>query len=234
MTKTNLFRMSAAGLVAGALLFTVADLLRRLVEPSGSPDAAAITRAVGDHQAVWLLAGLCSVLAAVGLVVGALGLLVSAGGRGAALTRTGAGLLTVGAFASVGHAVAFYAPYALFDKAGTPSAALTALDDASEGYPLLVVLIIAFAAGTMAGSLVLLVGLRRARRVPVWAVVAALVFVVCGSSSGTVPGVLGVVAATLAFGPAARALAGGRPGRPVVTATGSEVGEDRAEQLAHP
>jgi hypothetical protein len=64
----------------------------------------------------------------------------------------------------------------------------------------------------MLGSIVLFVGLRRARRVPVWSVVAAVVFVAAGSTNGVAAGVLGIVAALAAFVPAARTLMGGNPG----------------------
>jgi hypothetical protein len=84
----------------------------------------------------------------------------------------------------------------------------------------------------MLGTLVLFVGLRRARRVPIWAVLAALVFVVCGSSSGAAAGVLGVLAALAAFVPAARALVTAT--EPAVQVRASEAWQDRTEQPAHP
>jgi len=213
MTRHTFLRIAAVSLLAGPLLFTLADLVRRLVEPSGSPSAAEITRAVGDHSAAWLAAGALSLVAAPLLVVGVAGLVLDARGRGGRTTMVGATLVVIGGFASVGHAVAFYTPYALYDRAGTPEAAIRALDDAAESYPLLVALIASFVVGMMLGSVVLLVGLRRARRVPVWSVVAAVVFVAAGSSGGVVAGVVGVVAAAAAFGPAARSLV-----RPVVPA----------------
>lgn len=206
MTRHTFHRIAAAGLFAGPLLFTLGDLLRRLVEPVGSPSAAEITRAAGDHAGLWLSAGLLSLLAAPLLVVGVLGLVADCSGRGARTTTIGAVMVVIGGFASIGHAVAFYAPYALYDRADTPEPALRALDHASEGYPLLVALIALFVVGMMLGSLVLLVGLRLASRVPVWSVVSAVVFVAAGSSGGVVAGVVGVAAAVAAFGPAARSL----------------------------
>jgi hypothetical protein len=226
MTNRTLFRTSAAGLVSGVLLFTLGDLLRRLVEPSGNATARAVTHAVGSHGTGWLFAVLLSLAAAPLLVAGAFGLLLTARGRGGRTTTVGAVLLVLGALASVGHAVAFYTPYAVWDRADASPATITALDDASGGYPALVVLIVLFIVGMMLGSLLVLVGLRRARRVPVWAPVAGLVFVVCGSSGGVLPGVLGVVAGLVAFVPAARALSSG-PG------AASDAGHDGAEQLAH-
>lgn len=212
MTNSLHTRIAALGLVVGPLLFTLGDLLRRLVEPSGTPSALAVTDAVGRHGGAWLAAGLFSVGAAFCLLPAMVGLLAEANGRGARITTVGALLVGVGAVASVGHAVAFYSPYALFDKAGTAGPTLEALDNASESYPLLVLLIVLFIVGMMLGPLVLFAGLRRARRVPIWSVVAAVVFVACGSTSGVGAGVLGVVAAVVAFVPAARSLTAPRPG----------------------
>ncbi len=206
MTQHTFQKISALCLATGPILFTLGDLVRRLVEPSGTPSAAAITSAVTDHSGAWLLAGFASLLAGPLIVVGVAGLVPQAEGRGGRTSVVGAVLVVIGAFASIGHAVAFYAPYALYGRAGTDAAALKALDDASEGYPLLVALIVLFIVGMMLGSIVLLVGLRRARRVPIWSVVAAVVFVVAGSSNGLVTGVIGVIAAAAAFVPAARSL----------------------------
>lgn len=206
MTNPTHRRIAAAGLVAGPLLFTLGDLLRRLVEPSGTPSATAVTAAVGSHDGAWLVAGLLSVAAAGCFVPGVGALLASRRGRGAWTTTVGALMVGAGALAMVGHTVAFYAPYALYAKARTPGAELTALDRASESYPLLIALIVVFIVGMALGPVVLLVGLRRARRVPVWAVVASVVFAASGSTGGVAVGVVGVAAALAAFLPAARSL----------------------------
>jgi len=205
MNRITCNRLAAALLVIGPTAFTLADLLRRLVVPSGSPKAPAITHAVDGHDGVWLVVALLAVVAALCLAPGVLALLPS-GGRGARVTAVGTVMVVVGALASMGHAVAFYSPYALFARAGTPDAELTALDHASESYPMLVVLIALFLVGMMLGTVVLFVGLRRARRVPIWSLIAAVVFVACGGSGGVPAGVLGVVAALVAFVPAARAV----------------------------
>ena len=224
MTRHAFLRIAAVGLFAGPLLFTLGDLLRRLVEPSGSPSATEITGAVSDHPTAWLSAGLLSVLAAPLLVAGVAGLVVDARARGRRTTLVGAAMVMVGGFASIGHAVAFYTPYALYSRAGTPDVAMRALDVASEGYPLLVALIALFIVGMMLGSVVVLVGLRRAGRVPVWSVIAGVLFVAAGSSPGVAAGVVGIVAAVAAFGPAARSLV--RP--PAALAPAPEVGQGGA------
>jgi hypothetical protein len=206
MTRHRYLRISALALLTGPLLLAVADLVRRLVEPSGTPSATAVTRAVGEHQAAWQVAALLALLSGPLLVLGVSGLALDARGRGCRTTMVGVWLVAIGSFAAIGHAVAFYTPYALYDLAGVSPSAIDALDDASESYLPLVMLIVLFIAGTMLGAIVLLVGLRRARRVPVWSPVAAVVFVAAGSSGGVLTGVVGVVAALAAFGPAARSL----------------------------
>lgn len=114
--------------------------------------------------------------------------------------------MAVGSVAAAAHSIAFFSPYALYGKASAPASAITAIDNASESYPLLIAVIAIFMIGMMLGSLVLLIGLRRARRVPIWSVVAVVVFIACGSTGGIVPGLLGVAAAVVAFVPAARSL----------------------------
>jgi hypothetical protein len=221
MTRHTFLRTSALGLLIGPLLLTVGDLVRRLVEPSGTSSTADIARAVGEHRAAWLFAGILALLTGPLLVVGVAGLVLDARGRGGRTTSVGVWMVAIGAFASIGHAVAFYTPYALYERAGLSSSAMKALDDASERYSLLVALIALFIVGMMLGSIVLFVGLRRARRVPVWSVVAAVVFVAAGSSGGVPAGVVGVVAALAAFGPAARSLAA-----PAVPATRDLTGRE--------
>lgn len=223
MTNSIHARIAAACLVLGPLLFTLGDLLRRLVEPSGAPSATAITDAVGRHGGAWLTAGLFSVAAALCLVPAMAITIAEVRGRGSRTTTVGALLVGTGAMASVGHAVAFYSPYALFGKADTDGSAVRALDQASESYPLLIVLIVLFIIGMMLGPLVLLVGLRRARRVPIWSVAAGVVFVACGSTTGVGAGLLGVAAAVVAFVPAARSLTARASGAPRDTTTQAAV-----------
>lgn len=225
MTNSLQLRIAALGLVIGPLCFTLGDTLRRVVDSSTSSSAVELAAKVADRPGVWLAAGLLSALAPLFFLPGVLALVATSRGRGSRVVGVGGALTSLGLIASVGHAVAFYAPAALYGRAGTDAAAIKAFDKASEGYPLLVVLIIAFIAGMTIGVIALLVGLRRAGRVPVWAVVAGVVFAVAGSSGGVAMGLLGILAALAAFVPAARSLVG--------VPVGSEAGDDRAQQVAH-
>lgn len=227
MTNSLQLRIAATGLVVGALCFTLGDTLRRVVDSSTSSSAVDLAAAVHDRPGVWLAAGLLSAFAPLFFLPGVLALVATTRGRGSRVVALGGGLVGLGLVASVGHAVAFYAPPALYDDAGTGASAIKALDKSSEGYPLLVALIVAFIVGMTLGVLVLLVGLRRAGRIPVWSVIAGLVFAVAGSSGGVALGLLGAVAALAAFVPAARALVA----RDQVVV--SDARHDRTEQRAH-
>lgn len=194
-------------LVLGPLLLTVGDVLRRMVEPAGSNlSGAAITEAVGQHGSAWLAAGLLELAAAFVFVVGMAGLIATARGRGARIITVGAVMIGIGAIASVGHAMAYYFFYAVNSTAQTAGSQIDALDRAGEGYPLLITVILLFIVGIEIGTLVLFVGLRRARRVPIWAVVAAVVFVVLSNVEGVGAGITCIVVAMAAFIPAARSL----------------------------
>jgi hypothetical protein len=206
MTNTHTRTALALGLVAGPVVFAVGDTLRRVVDSDAGSSATQITAAVHAHPGLWLAAALLEVIAPLLVLPGLAALAATAPGRGRRTTIVGASMLTVGQVAGVGHAVAFFAPYALYAKAGTSPSQVRALDRASESWPALVALIVLFMAGLIVGTLVLFVGLRLARRVPIWAVVAALLFVVLGGSAGVVEGVLGVGAAAAAFGAAAWSL----------------------------
>lgn len=206
MTNSTLLRFSATGLLVGSLLFSLGDLLRRTVDSPTGSSPTALAAAVQDHPGTWLVAGVLSALAPLLFIPGVCALVATTRGRGSRVVAVGGALAVLGLVASVGHAVAYYAPFALYGRAGTDAATIRALDGASESYPMLVALIIAFMVGITIGMITLLVGLRRARRVPVWAPIAAVVFAAAGSSGGVAMGVLGTVAAIAAFVPAARSL----------------------------
>jgi hypothetical protein len=214
MTNSTPLRFSAVGLLVGALSFSLGDVLRRTVDSATGSSPTAIAASVQDHPGVWLVAGILSALAPVFLIPGVCALVATTRGRGSRVVGVGGALVVLGLVASAGHAVAYYAPFALYGRAHLDAATIKALDDASESYPMLVAVIIAFAAGITIGTITLLVGLRRARRVPVWAPIAAVVFALAGSSGGVPMGVLGAVAALATFLPAARSLVATTDGAP--------------------
>lgn len=212
MTNSIQIRIAQAGLVAGPLMFTIGDLLRRIVEPSGTFSDRQLADAVADRPGLWAAAALLSVLAAIFFLPGVVALFVTARERGGRTTAIGAAMLGVGLVASVGHAVGYYGPFARYADSGASAATIESIEGAG-GDPTTALCIVLFMIGMMLGSIVLLIGLRRARRVPIWSVVAVVVFVASGSTAGVGTGLLGVVAALVAFAPAARALTRPVPGQ---------------------
>jgi hypothetical protein len=198
-------RVAAAGLVLGPLCFSVADLLRRLIEPS-SPTNTQLVAAVHQHPTGWLVAGLLSAATAFLLAPGALAVTLLVRGRGARPTVIGSCLLAVGAIAALGHAVGYFGSVGRYAGSGVDAAAVNAVESAND--VLGTVLIVLFMIGMMIGSIVFAVGMRRAGAVPIWVPVAAVVFVGAGASGGVAAGVVGLLAALATFLPAARSVAG--------------------------
>jgi hypothetical protein len=199
--------LAAAGLVAGAATLTVADLVRRLVEPA-DPTAVMLADTAGRHSAAWLAAGLLSAVTTFLLLPGLGVLAVSLRGRGARTALVGAGLLAVGSIASCVHAAGYFGMYDALARSGVSPAAVRAVDSGSESSPFFVPFIVLFMLGMMLGPIVLAAGLRRARLVPVWAPVAAVVFAVAGGTAGVPAGVVGLVAFVALAVAVARAVAG--------------------------
>lgn len=209
-------RLTAAGLLLGAIAFAGADLLRRVVEPA-KIDATTLTAAVHDHAGSWAAAGLLAAVAAFLLLPGVLAAGRAARGRGSALTVIGSCLTAAGLLGSLLHAAGYYGMYGVYAKSGADTAAVQAIDKASDGYPVFGVGIALFMVGMLLGPILLTVGLRRAARVPVWAPLAAVVFAVSGAVGGVPAGVVGVVAAALTFGSVGASLL--RRHEPTATAT---------------
>ncbi len=227
-------RTTALALLVGAIAFAAGDLGRRLVLPddevTGIPD---MVRRVQAHSGLRLALGLAVTLGSLAMLPGILRILhhpqftASIGDpatRGRRTIRVGAFLVALGLVASVAHALAFYGMAAIDGTSGAPMSAVTAMEDASNSYPLFVLVIIAFIAGMTLGPIVLTWGLRRARLLPIWVPVAAVVFAVTGTVGGLPAGIVGLASAVVTFGMVARMLTRRSPAVPW-TAAPRAVGE---------
>jgi hypothetical protein len=182
----------ATVVAAGAVAFGVGDLLRRLVDV-GADSPVELASAVTAHRGLWLAAACCALLGAALLVPGLLAFPGRVAGRGSMLVRAGSGLFALGLLGSVGHTVAYFGLAGIYADADVDAATLKTLDSASESSPLLLGLIVVFVLGLVVGQLLLVVGLRRAALVPLWAVAAALVDIAAGNSGGVPAGVVGLL-----------------------------------------
>lgn len=111
----------------------------------------------------------------------------------------------------MGHFAGYYPTLSAHVHAGLSGPQMEAFDAALESDPVNITLIASFMIGLLAGTIVIFTGLRRARRVPLWAVLAAVVFVVAANAEGIIAGVVGLVAMLVAFTPAALSLVAGPP-----------------------
>lgn len=215
---------TALALLVGAIAFAAGDLGRRLVLPddevTGIPD---MVRRVQAHSGLWLALGLAVTLGSLAMLPGILRILyhpqvtASTGDpatRGQRTIRVGAFLVALGLVASVAHALAFYGMAAIDGTSGAPMSAVTAMEDASNSYPLFVLVIIAFIAGMTLGPILLTWGLRRARLLPIWVPMAAVVFAVTGTVGGLPAGIVGLASAVVTFGMVARMLTRRSPAVP--------------------
>ncbi len=202
MTSTTHHRIALAGLVLGPLSFAIADLLRRVVEPSSSVADGKLVTAIADRPGLWLLAGLLSALSAFLLIPGVAAVLGRAHGRGATLTMIGGYVFGAGVLASIGHMSEYFGTYGTYEKAGIGTSTIQRLGSAS--YLPNNLFIAVFLVGMFVGLILMMLGLRRAGAVPIWAVVAAIIAIVVGSSGGVAAGAVGVVAWLATFLPIAR------------------------------
>ncbi len=183
--------------LGGAALMGLGDLVRRFAE-DGASTPTRIVAAFHAHQALALTAGFC-MLAGSALLLLAVAASVRAAAsrpRGRTLVRIGGALFWVGMVASIGHVVAYFGLDLVWGRAEVGSSTVAVLDKASEAEPLLVTLIILFVLGLTLGQLLWVGGLVRARVVPAWALLAALVDVVAGNTAGVAGGVVSLLAWT--------------------------------------
>lgn len=199
-------RAQAACLFLGPLLFALADLLRRLVVPSNGPDVLGDVRRIHDHPGLWQLAVLLAGVSVLVFIPGLGAIIGLVSDRGLVLTRVGTLMVGAGLLGSIGHLMGYYGSYGLFDKAALDPAAIRAFYDAGEAYPPLLGFIAVFIVGLLFGILVLTVGLRRARVVPIWTVVTGLVVFVTANAGGVLAGVVGLVAWVATLTPVALAV----------------------------
>jgi hypothetical protein len=192
-------RAATVCLIAGTLLFAASDLLRRLVAPDGSAAGHTVVRLVRVHPGTWTLAAALALLSAFVLVAGLPVVSSLAPDRGRSLTRIGQWLFGAGVVASVAHALGEFGVPAIQARAGLAPQTVDAL--AKAGFWPWDVAVLVFIAGFMLGPVLMLAGLRRARVVPVWSPVGAIVASVCGGASGVLAGWVGIVAWAAAFGP---------------------------------
>ena len=198
-TAERVWRMAGiVGMVLGVASFMAATVIQWVIQPS-DPAATPIAMAQANPT-VWLIAGFLGVVGPLVWVAGIVSITMVVRTRGWALTTIGGYITAAGLIAGVGHLAQFFG--LMTDAAGAKldPASSTALLSADESSLLATVLLFAFLIGYSLGPVLLTIGLRRAKLVPVWVPVAAIVLVVTNFLDGIPAGIVQLVAIIVTFG----------------------------------
>jgi hypothetical protein len=169
--ERTLSMVGVSCLVIGPLSLIAATMLQWTPQPDPSSVLFAVVAVISVFgPLIWLL----GIPAVVQL----------ARARGWVLTFTGCLVTAIGLAAGVGHLALFF---------GAPHAQ----DDSAIGNVLLIVFLIAFAAG----PIVMTIGLRRAKIVAVWVPVAAIIMAVASFVGGVPAGIVQMIALVATFAP---------------------------------
>lgn len=203
-------RLAAVGILLGLASLIATTLLQWGLQ-AGAPSP---TAAAHDQPAIWLL---CALLAVFGPLLWAAGVAVltlQVRGRGWVLTTIGGVSTALALGVGAAHLSLFFGLFADLAGAGVGDDVTRAVLRADDGSVLSTVLLWGFLVGFSLGPIVLLIGLRRAGRVPIWAPVAALIAAVADFVGGPIAGAVQLAALLAAFLPAVLVLLRGQEASP--------------------
>ena len=214
MTAERAWRLlGALGMILGLASLVAATVIQWLIQPtdpSGTPVDVA-----RENPAIWLLVGLLSVLGPLFWVAGIFAVTSRVTGRGWVLTTIGGSVTALGLISGVGHLALFFGLASDTAGAGVDSGTALSLLRADDAGAISNLLLYGFLVGFSLGPILLTIGLRLAKQVPVWVPVAAIVMVVANFVGGVPAGAVQLLAALLAFLPMVLVLMRREPARPV-------------------
>jgi hypothetical protein len=193
------------GMTLGVLSLLGATIIQWVVQPSeASGTPIDIAR---ENPVVWLVTGLLAVLGPLAWVGGIVSVTMLVRSKGWLVTTIGGYLTAAGLICGVGHLALFFGLIGDAAGGGLDADAGMALLRADDANALSTVLLYGFLVGFSLGPILLTIGLRLAKLVPVWVPVAAIVMVVANLVGGVPAGVVQLVAVVATFGPMAVLLA---------------------------
>jgi hypothetical protein len=200
-----------SGMVLGMVSLIAATVIQWFLQ-SGDPAATPLDVA-GTSPMLWLAVGLLGVFGPLAWVAGIVSVTLLVRAKGWTLTTIGGYITGAGLIAGVGHLALFFGVIADAAGASLDSESGMALLRADDASILSTVLLYGFLVGFSLGPILLSIGLRRAKIVPVWVPVAAVVMVVANFVGGVPAGIVQLVAVVATFGPMVLLLAkrGGVP-----------------------
>jgi hypothetical protein len=198
MTATTVWRwIGAAGIALGLASFVATTILQWVLQ-SDSPTPG---DAVSAHPALWTTASLLAVLGPLVWSAGVAAVTLQIPERGWVLTTIGGTLTGLGLVAGVGHLALYFGLFGDLAGAAADSATVQAVSAADDSSAVSTVLLLLFLVGFSLGPIVQTAGLRRARALPVWVPVAALVAAVANFVGGPVAGIVQLLALLATFVP---------------------------------
>ena len=203
--------VAATSILVGTATLVAGNLLALASQPAGDGFAVMLAQVTG-HPSMWLLATALALAGPLLWIPGILAIPVAAPARGRTLTVLGSLLLATGLAVGVGHFALFFGVLGSGAAGGLPAGTVEQLVAAEDGYVLGNLLLWVFLAGLVLGTLLLSLGLRVAKAVPVWVPVAAAAFIVTNFMGGPAATMVGAAALLATFVPMAMALRPGTPG----------------------
>ncbi|MBB5632503.1 hypothetical protein BKA04_000726 [Cryobacterium mesophilum] len=199
-TAERVWRVAGiVGMALGMLSLIAATVIQWFVQPS-DPAGTPID-ITGENPGLWLLVGLLAVLGPLAWVAGIVSTTMLVRTKGWTLTTIGGYLTAAGLVGGVGHLAIFFGLIADAAGAGLDGDTGRAILQADDASILSNVLLYGFLVGFSLGPILLTIGLRMARLVPVWVPVAAIVMVVANFVGGIPAGIVQLVAVVATFGP---------------------------------
>jgi hypothetical protein len=222
MSNTRNHRIAAtAALSIGVLSLVVTTILQWTVQPAG--DSTTPADVAEQFPTVWTITALLAVFGPA-IWVGAMPAVGAMGrGRGSVPVTIGAAVTGLGLVIGVGHLALFFGLFGTVAAAGVDNTDVTRLAAGSDADPLTAVLLFVFLVAFSVGPILLTVGLRISRVVPVWVPVAALVTSVASMFGGSVAGIVQLIALLLTWAPVAVGIVRGGPERPAVAVTAGSI-----------
>jgi len=191
--STRLARTVAViALVVGPLSLIVGNVLQWLLQPAGAAPTA--TDVAAQFPTAWLALGLLSVLGPLVWLGGLPAVTALATERGRLLTWIGGLVTGAGLAAGIGHLAEFFGAYGAIAAAGLDGDARGAMEQATGDEPIGNALLLLFLIGYSLGPILLTIGLRIARRVGVWAPIAAVITAGANLLGGPIAGIVQLVA----------------------------------------
>jgi len=201
--------VTLAALVVGPLSLIITSIVQWMLQPTGPVSTAADVAA--QFPTAWTIIGLLSVFGPLVWLAGIPATVSLAPEKGSAVTSVGALVTGLGLAAGIGHLALYFGLYGTMAGSGVPAAAARRLDAAADAdvlsNALLVVFLIAFAVG----PIVLTIGLRIARTVPVWVPIAAIVTAGASFLGGPIAGIVQLVTLAAVWAPVIVATLRDRP-----------------------